>query len=225
MSILNPSYFIHAANILLLVAYSVRNVLWLRLLAVAAALLALPYYTMQPKPLWEPIAWSALFASINLFQSWRLVAERRPVKLTPEEDTIRKFAFRDLSPGKFVQLLNIGTWADLEIGQQMLKRGERAETVLVIARGEVTVTRGELVLGELVSGDIVGSALGLSGVPSEVDAMVTKPVRAMRWEVETLNRYLAANPDARIAVQRYLTRDLSRKLLHVIARSGNSSAV
>ena len=35
MTSFNPNYFIHAANVLLLVAYSVRDILWLRLLAVA----------------------------------------------------------------------------------------------------------------------------------------------------------------------------------------------
>ena len=40
MSFLSPDYFIHAANVLLLIAYSVRDVLWLRLFAVAASLIA-----------------------------------------------------------------------------------------------------------------------------------------------------------------------------------------
>jgi hypothetical protein len=35
MNFFTPDYFIHAANLLLLVAYSVREVLWLRLFAEA----------------------------------------------------------------------------------------------------------------------------------------------------------------------------------------------
>jgi hypothetical protein len=34
MTAFSPDYFIHAANVLLLVAYSVRDILWLRLFAV-----------------------------------------------------------------------------------------------------------------------------------------------------------------------------------------------
>ena len=90
MGLFNPSYFLHAANILLLVAYSVRDILWLRLFAVAASLIALPYFIRQPEPLWEPIIWSSVFAAINSFQSWRLFVERRPIKLTPEEEEIRR---------------------------------------------------------------------------------------------------------------------------------------
>jgi hypothetical protein len=53
MGLFQPSYFLHAANILLLVAYSVRDILWLRLFAVAASLIALPYFILQPEPLWS----------------------------------------------------------------------------------------------------------------------------------------------------------------------------
>jgi len=34
----------------------------------------------------------------------------------------------------------------------------------------------------------------------------------VRWEVEPLDRYLAANPETRIVLQEYLARDLAGKL-------------
>src|SRR5271157_5419473 len=95
---MNPNYFIHAANVLLLVAYSVRDILWLRLFALASSLIAIPYFALQPTPMWVPLSWTFIFAAINLFQSWRLFLERRPVKLTPEEEEVRRLVFRDLPP-------------------------------------------------------------------------------------------------------------------------------
>ncbi len=97
MNSFNPDYFIHGANVLLLLAYSVRDILWLRLFALASSLIAIPYFLLQPTPLWAPLSWSALFVAVNLFQSWRLFLERRPVKLTPEEEQrattrLRRFA-------------------------------------------------------------------------------------------------------------------------------------
>jgi CRP-like cAMP-binding protein len=60
---------------------------------------------------------------------------------------------------------------------------------------------------------MVGSALLLSGVPADADAVVVEPVRCMRWEVEPLDRYLAANPETRIVFQKYLALDLAGKVL------------
>ena len=213
MNIFQPSYFLHAANILLIVAYSVRDILWLRLFAVAASLISLPYFVLQPEPLWEPIIWSSVFAAINAFQSWRLFLERRPVKLTPEEEEIRRLAFPDLPPRKVLQLLSIGAWATAEIGERMLERGKEVEAIAVIIHGKVRFTRDDRVIGDLVAGQIVGSALLLSGVAPDVDATVVETVRCMRWQVEPLNRYLAANPETRIILQQHLARDLAGKLV------------
>jgi CRP-like cAMP-binding protein len=69
------------------------------------------------------------------------------------------------------------------------------------------------VIGELVAGHIVGSALLLSGVTSDADAVVVEAVRCMRWEVEPLDRYLAANPETRIVLRKYLASDLEGKVL------------
>jgi len=212
----NPNYFLHAANILLLVAYSVRDILWLRLFAVAASLISIPYFVLQPAPLWVPIGWSAVFASINLFQSWRLFIERRPVKLTPEEEHVRRLAFEDLPSRKVLQVLNLGSWTAAKAGERMLEHGKSPETISLIVRGRVRVSTDEGVLGDLVAGNIAGSVLLLSGAPADVDAVAIEPVRALSWEVETLERYLSANPEVRIVLQRHLARDLAGKLSRLL---------
>jgi len=213
MNSFDPSYFIHAANVLLLLAYSVRDILWLRVCALASSLIAIPYFILQPKPLWAPIGWSVLFAAINIFQSWRLLVERRPVRLTPEEEYVRGLVFEDVPPRKALQVLSIGSWTTTAIGEQMIERGKCPGAISFIVHGKVLVTRDGIVLGELVAGNLVGSALHLSGAPADVDAVAVEPVRAIRWEIATLQRYLAANPDVRITMQRHLARDLAGKVV------------
>ena len=44
MSVHPTDYLVHFSNTLLLVSYSVRNILWLRWFAVAAALTNMPYF-------------------------------------------------------------------------------------------------------------------------------------------------------------------------------------
>ena len=219
---LHPDYFVHAANVLLLVAYSVRDILWLRLFAVAASLIAMPYYVLQPTLLWAPLIWSAVFAAINLYQSWRLFLERRPVKLTPEEEEVRRLVFRDLTPRKVLQVLSIGSWTTAEAGERLIESGKSPEVLPLIVRGKVRVTKGDLVIAELGAGNYVGSALLLSGAPAEVDAVAVEPVRAVRWEVATLVRYLAANPETRIVMQGHLARDLAGKLEKIAKGSADA---
>jgi CRP-like cAMP-binding protein len=215
MNSLNPNYFIHAANILLVVAYSVRDILWLRLFAVAASLITIPYFVLQPTTLWAPLSWSVVFAAINSLQSWRLFIERRPVKLTSEEEEIRRLAFQDLPHRKVLQVLSIGSWTTLDVGVRLIESGKRPDAISLIVRGKVRVAKGGRVLGELVAGDFVGSALILSGIPADVDAVTVEPGRAMRWEVGALERYLAANPETRTVLLKQVARDLAGKMERV----------
>jgi len=65
----SPDSFIHVTNVLLLVAYSVRDILWLRLFAVGASAISIPYFLLQPTVLRAPLVWTVVFAGINLLQS------------------------------------------------------------------------------------------------------------------------------------------------------------
>src|SRR4029453_8558284 len=183
---------------------------------------------VNPAPgVWEfqiiSSGWSVVFAAINLVQSWRLFVERRPVKLTADEEEIRRLVFRELPPRKVLQVLSIGSWTTLEVGQRLLERGKRPDAVSLIVRGKVQATREGRVLGELIAGNVVGSALILSGVPAEVDAVTVEPGRAMRWELGALERYLTANPETRTAMLRHLARDLAGKVERAAATSSKPS--
>ena len=201
----------------------VRDVLWLRLFAVAASLIAIPYYVLQPTMLWAPLTWSVVFAAINLFQSWLLFIERRPVKLTAEEEEIRRLAFQDLPPRKVLQVLSIGSWVTAEVGECLIERGKLPDSVSLIVRGKVRITKDGRMLGDLIPGDIVGSALILNGIPSNVDAVTVEPLRAMRWQIETLKKYLSANPETRTVLQQHLARDLAGKIGRLVTDSAKAS--
>jgi hypothetical protein len=76
----------------------------------------------------------------------------------------------------------------------------------------VGVSRDERVIVDLAEGDIVGSALNITGVPADEDAVVVEPIRAISWEVGSLERYLAANPETRITMLNHLYRDFAGKI-------------
>src|ERR1700756_1171105 len=98
------AYLLHAANVLYLLSYLVKDILWLRLLTVVAGLLLLTWALLQPQPLWGSVAWNSLFLAINLYQSWLLIMERRPVRLTERESRLYQLVFRSLTPREFVKL-------------------------------------------------------------------------------------------------------------------------
>jgi len=50
-------FLVHAANVLYLFAFMVRDALWFRVLAVVAAGCLIPYFYFRPEPLAAPFYW------------------------------------------------------------------------------------------------------------------------------------------------------------------------
>lgn len=68
---------VYIANILYLLSYFVRDMLWPRALTVLAANCLVAYFYLRPEPLLTVICWNLFFVALNLFQITRLVVERR----------------------------------------------------------------------------------------------------------------------------------------------------
>jgi hypothetical protein len=209
----NPAdYLVHFSNVLLLVAYSVRDILWLRWFAVAAALTNIPYYLMQADVLWPPVAWALVFTGINLFQIAHIYMERRPVVLSPDEQRLYDMAFRSLRPREFVSLLLAGEWRDAVKGDKVLAEGSRATAICIAISGDLEVRRHGTHLGTLGPGQLVGTALALTGEPSPVEATFTSSARYIRWPLHDIRAFLERKPDLRSMLQGLVSRDLARKV-------------
>jgi hypothetical protein len=61
------------ANLIFVSAYWVKDILWLRLLAIVGSLVVIPYYLLQTEPLWTPMMWSCVFISIHGVRAWGIV--------------------------------------------------------------------------------------------------------------------------------------------------------
>jgi hypothetical protein len=81
------------SNIVFLVAFSVRDVLMLRILAFVGEGMIVPYYYLQNETLWPPIFWSAAFMMVNVVRIVAEVLERRPVVLSAQEEQLYRVAF------------------------------------------------------------------------------------------------------------------------------------
>ena len=217
MSIHPIDYLVHFSNILLLVSYSVRDILWLRWFAVAAALTNMPYFLLQPTVLWPPILWAAVFTAINLYQISRIYLERRPVVLSEDEQKLYDLGFRSLRPREFVSLALVGEWKSAAPGEKILSEGEPASRLCIAIAGNAEARRRGESVGVVKPGHIIGNALALSGAPSPVDVTFTEPGRYMSWPLASLRRFIDKRPDLRVTLQGLISRDLAGKLERLLS--------
>jgi CRP/FNR family cyclic AMP-dependent transcriptional regulator len=221
MNIQPIDYLVHFSNVLMLVSYSVRDILWLRWFAVAAALTNMPYFLMQHTILWPPILWAVVFTAINLYQISRIYLERRPVVLSGDEQRLYDLGFQSLRPREFVALTLVGEWKSGTAGEKVLTEGEPVSRLCIPIAGSAEVRKQGKSVGRLEPGHIIGTALALTGAPSPVEATFTEPARYMSWPLPSLRTFMDKRPDLRVALQALVSRDLAGKVERLLPQSGS----
>jgi hypothetical protein len=217
MNVQPSDYLVHFSNVLLLVSYSVRDILWLRWFAVAAALTNIPYFLVQGTVLWPPVLWALVFTAINLFQITRIYLERRPVVLSEDEQKLYDLSFRSLRPRDFVSLALMGEWKSAGAGERVMVEGKPVSHLCIAITGDATVYKLGQRMGALSPGYIIGTAFALTGDPSPFDVTFTEPARYMRWSLPSLRLFIDKRPDLRVALQGLVNRDLAGKLAALLS--------
>jgi hypothetical protein len=207
---------VHLSNLLLLVSYSVRDMLWLRWFAVGAAVANLPYYLAQTTVLWPPVIWGTVFMVINLYQIARIYLERRPVVLSADERKLYDMGFQALRPREFVSLLLAGAWRDAAQGEKIIAQDQPVDRIVIPISGRVEVSRRGQRLGSFEPGQIMGLALAATGEPSSFDAVFVEPGRCMSWPLADMRKFLDKRPELRVALQRLASHDLAAKVARLM---------
>jgi hypothetical protein len=188
-------YLISLSSLLTVASFSVRDMLPLRTLAVASQIIAIPYFLLQPTPLWTPAGWTMLFMVINFYHIARILLERRPVRLNPEEQRLYELAFQRLGPREFLKLAKLGEWKNGKQGEHIFDRGKPIEQILIPISGTVEASQDGTVVAQLQPGDVIGTGIALSGQTSLYSADFAQDSRYMSWRVSDIARFRDRNPD------------------------------
>ncbi|SRR5213075_913128 len=110
------------------------------------------------------------------------------------------------------RLIDQGIWMDGRMGDVLIREGEPAAQLYYLATGGGDVhARGNLV-GRVVPGQLVGEATVLGESAAIATVTLTQPSRFWCAQGRALNAYLAANPDARHALEHGFNVSLREKL-------------
>ncbi len=213
-------YFLHAANVLYLFSYLVRDILWLRILTVVAASCLLPFFYFRPDPLMGAIYWNLVFTSLNLYWIVRLMLERRPVHLTGNDLRLYQLVFRCLTPREMLHLLRLGTWEHAAPGACFISQGEPLHRLMVICAGRADVVQNGRTVDTLADGQFIGGIPFISDEAAPANVVAVEDTWYMSWPKEVLKNFLTAHPELNHALQLTLGFDLSKRLMAAFARGG-----
>jgi len=209
---------IHTANVLYLFSYMVRDILWLRILTVIAALCLMPYFYFQTVPIMTPIYWNIGFTALNIFWIALLLLERRPIRLSAEEEHLCELVFRTMTSREMIKILKLATWRTANADECFINRGSKLDQLIVIYSGKACVEVDGKSVAEILPGQFIGSISYITEETAPTDIVAAEPTCYVTWPKTQLKKFMEKNSELHTALQKTLAIDLARSLQDAWAR-------
>jgi CRP-like cAMP-binding protein len=215
---------INLSNIVFLVAFSGRDVLKLRILAIVGEGLTLPYYYFQDEKLWPPIFWGAAFMIVNAIRTVAIALERRPVVLSDKEEQLYRVAFSSIDKREFLRLASLARWVDCSRGEVILKKGQQISEAVVVITGDLEAIHSGNSRLAIRPGQLIGDVSAYSGLASPADVVARGPGTLAKWDLRHVREFTASRPELRANLLRIVSMDLAAKLRDIAATGPSLAA-
>jgi hypothetical protein len=213
MSLAFIDFIGHFSFLLLALSFFMRDMLFLRLFAMAGQFVGVAFYFFTPKgPIWISMSWVALFFIINFIRIITLIIERRSVSFSDHEKELFQTVFQNFSPVEFMKLMRIGEWRTAEPGTVLANQGEALDDLKMIYNGEVAIYKDEQEIDRSRDGTLIGEMSYIQGGNATATVFVERLTRYVSWPKEELHNLMMRNPTMNLAMRTVFSQDLVRKL-------------
>ena len=203
---------VYLSNLALLLAFSVRDVLTLRILSLVSDIVILPYDYFRHEPLWPSIFWGVAFIIVNGIRVVTLTLERRPVVLSDKEEELHRLAFSCIDKRDFLKMALLARWVDFSPGEVIVKKGQQVSDAMVLISGQTeAVLNGKTILAYR-PGQLIGNVNAYSGLANPVDVVARGPARLATWDLEQMREFTESRPELRHKLLEIQKADLAVKL-------------
>ncbi|MGZ8843556.1 MAG: cyclic nucleotide-binding domain-containing protein [Pyrinomonadaceae bacterium] len=204
----------HLASVLTMVAYLLKDILWLRMLTILSCFAGIAFnYFVPATPLWTIIYWNVLFAVINIVQVAIIIKERSNVHFSEEEKELHETLFKNFAPFEFMKLMRVGKWREAKPGDVLAVEQKPLDAVMLIYNGLVAVEQNGKELAKLKDGNFIGEVSFITEGAATATVRALMPTRYIAWPKSAIKALLNRNPSMRFAMQAMLSTDLSKKLM------------
>jgi len=209
----SAAYLFFLANTLYSLSYLVRDILWLRAFAILAAVTSLPYFYLQPQPLYWALFWQSTFLLINLVHAAILVRERMPVAMDQDQMRLQRLAFSHLTSRELLRISHAADWGTAEAGEVLLHNGDISGRLLLVFHGILKVTGADgSVRAHLRDGQFAGEMSLITGKPHSSDVIAAETTRYLSWDWAALNALWRRHPNIQKAFETLIGQDMAGKL-------------
>ncbi len=217
---------LHGAFILIVLAFLVRDVLWLRLLMILAnTLMITAALSAGADELELENYWYVLLVAINGVNAAVLIYERRLMRLTAEERRLYETVFSGFDRTTVLKLLRIGAWRSLPAGEVLAREGEKPDRLILMADGAADVCLGDRRIAELGPGRFVCEISFITQRPANATVTAQGPLRCLIWDRPLLEKRLARDARLETVMHAAIGSNLATKISAQNAGAAASAAI
>lgn len=202
----------NASYILLILSMAMRNMFWLRILAVFSGITGIIYDAFI---LHDPVGtfWESCFTLVNLVQWTLLSIEKRALKLDSHEQGLKDKFFQNVSDIELKQLFKCSEFVTLEIGEKLTTQGKKVENLFMLTRGIVDISYNDNIVSQCTAGDLIGEIGFLTKGAASATATATTVCDAIKFNHKQISVLLKSSPELTISLNNIINQGLSKKLL------------
>jgi predicted secreted protein len=145
-------------------------------------------------------------------QAASIFGANKAARFTSEEQAMFDGPLAGLARAQGRRLIDQGVWIDGRPGDVLIREGEPAAQLYYLATGGAEVQSRGTQVGKIEPGQLIGEATVLGESAAIATVTLTQSSRFWCAQGKSLNAYLAANPDARHALEHSFNVSLREKL-------------
>src|SRR5262249_34843198 len=152
----------HATYILLIASMLMRDMVWLRTIAIGSAILKI-YYRLDLVPDPVSVFWESVFVIVNVGQLVLLWWLNARMVFSEDERAFISNACPNVSNHRARKLLRCGQWRRPSEPEVLTEQGKQVEHLMFVAKGNVEIARDGEVVATCGPGDFVGEMSFITG--------------------------------------------------------------
>lgn len=195
---------------ILLIAYSVRDQMWLRVISVISLMLYQIYYLTLPNILWSPFIWGVLFIVVNLYVVFELLKDRSELGMSDFEKGLYR-QLHEFTPGEIRLLCKRGAAFSIAEQETIILDQQPVKKLYYVMTGQAEVVRDSTAL-------VVGPETFLGEFSFIMQQNATGTVtllpgaKGVCWDRATLRKLFDKKPRLKTVFDSIIAKDLVRKL-------------
>lgn len=202
----------HLAYVLLVASMLMRSMVWLRIVVIASALVAVLYAAVW---LGDPVSlfWETMLVAVNIAQLTLTWVLNRRARFTAEEQGFVDARLPGLSRQEARRLLNLGQWQDVPQGHELTRQGAKVATLVYLTGGAARVQVDGRTVATIQPGHFVGEMSVVDGGPASATVAMAAPGRLWALPRPALDRLRADGSRLAAALELAIAHDLKAKVV------------